>query len=685
MKNVVGLSMVVLALFWPTTGAAQKWTPIASDAEKPAAVEVKLVASDARGITVEMTLPGFKSWEEKVGDETYQHLEIPGGGYTADIGSPELPVVSTHLEVPFGAQAEVEVTDSQFRMLPDYNIYPAQEPWADFEQAEKPPFTKDEAVYSKDAFFPEQMVRTSKAGELRGYRVVFLAVFPVQYNPVKKELKVYSRFTLRLNYTERPTMTADLETKAMKRKAKFSKDFEPLYRATILNYEPPSPEVARMIEAPPDPAFVGADYLIITPDAFYNAVLPLKTHRETVDGFSVKTVKLSAVPPGNASAIKNYIQNAYDTWTPPPTYVLLVGDADYLPTNYVTDHPSNTEQYKKIGTDLYYSTVSGGDYLPDIFLGRLPGNSPEEITLMVDRIKNYETNPPVTTKMFCRVLLAAYEQSGRYFIATSDDIANHLTSQEYSCTKVYTGGSYTGTTAQVVNAINDGVFLAIHRDHGDSRNGPYGSTDGWGHPQFYTANAASLSNGNKVPVMFSINCRSGWFDGETDKDGGTTITDCLGEALLKHTGGGVVGFFGSTRISYSGYNDQLTKGFIDAIYPSFDPAVGSSTSVTRLGQILNYGKSYMYDTYVLTGGAGYPRWSPTTIQTKTEYEEFHLLGDPAMKIRIEKCKPTPPTPQKKFDCGNCGSGSALAFLFILGYLSFSSFKQSGRGKRSKGE
>lgn len=152
--------------------------------------------------------------------------------------------------------------------------------------------------------------------------------------------------------------------------------------------------------------------------------------------------------------------------------------------------------------------------------------------------------------------------------------------------------------------------------------------------------------------MLSVNCRSGWFDGETDKDGGATKVDCLGEALLKCTTGGALGFFGSTRISYSGYNDELAKGFIDAMFPDFNPALGNAKPEVRLGKILNLGKNYMKASY------------PSGTITKIEYEQFCLLGDPASKIGLKKC-----TPRR---CGGC---DCLSILFIFGLLSYCSTKR----------
>jgi len=48
-----------------------------------------------------------------------------------------------------------------------------------------------------------------------------------------------------------------------------------------------------------------------------------------------------------ATDIQGYIQNAYDTWSAPPAYVLPVGDVEFIPT-----HPGDG-----CGTDLYCATV----------------------------------------------------------------------------------------------------------------------------------------------------------------------------------------------------------------------------------------------------------------------------------------------------------------------------------------
>ena len=44
-----------------------------------------------------------------------------------------------------------------------------------------------------------------------------------------------------------------------------------------------------------------------------------------------------------------------------------------------------------------------------------------------------------------------------------------------------------------------------HRDHGFE--------DGWGDPYFDTGHVSGLTNGELLPVVFSLNCLTGRFDG----------------------------------------------------------------------------------------------------------------------------------------------------------------------------
>jgi hypothetical protein len=80
---------------------------------------------------------------------------------------------------------------------------------------------------------------------------------------------------------------------------------------------------------------------------------------------------------------------------------------------------------------------------------------------------------------------------------------------------------------------------------------------------------------------------------------------------------------GSTRISYSGYNDLLAHGIMTCFWPSYDPSHTSATYAHsfRVSEALAYGKYYMK----IYKGAG-------TV-TSGEFHMFHWFGDPEMRLR----------------------------------------------------
>ncbi|MBO8183781.1 MAG: hypothetical protein H0Z28_13495 [Archaeoglobus sp.] len=610
---------------------------------------IDLVNATGNEIIIKFDIPGMNYHEVEINNERFRRLVIPNGGHTAEVGNPELPTIGKFVEIPYGVTPKIDVISYKSKTFENYNVYPAQEPLPDYCNSGPVDFKRNRETYSKDSFYPNEIVILDKPKYLRGHRIVLIIVYPVHYNPVSKRLRVYSEITVRVEFegARSPSMG---EVK----NDKFSRS---ILSRLVLNYKSSDFQDNKNngLPKPADSPSDGADMLIIAHDDFYDDVLPLASWRAR-KGYKTKIVRKSDIENAGYSwtadntwdrsytGIDGYIKNAYDNWNPSPSFVLLVGDADKLPTHYVNDHPSGCEQYKKVGTDLYYGTMDDANDLsyvpfPDIYVGRLPSRNSNDVKTIVNKIISYEINLyGNATSWFKNLLFAAYDQPGRYFISTSEDISTFLEDNGYICKKVYTGGSYSGTTQDIIDIVNSGCFFINYRDHGDSRNGPNNSgIEGWQHPLFQTFDVSSLTNGSKLPIMFSICCRTGWFDGETDQDNTdpNPIPDCLGEAWLKESGGGV-GFIGSTRISYSGYNDELDKGFYDAIWDNFDSGYSGSyinSPTYHLGPILDYGKFWMYDKYVLTGGSGYPRDYPLATEiTRTEFEEFLILGDPALEV-----------------------------------------------------
>ena len=57
-------------------------------------------------------------------------------------------------------------------------------------------YQKDPDIYGRNAFYPESPFQISEVSSIRGVQVIQVGVMPFQYNPVTKELVVYSDLEL---------------------------------------------------------------------------------------------------------------------------------------------------------------------------------------------------------------------------------------------------------------------------------------------------------------------------------------------------------------------------------------------------------------------------------------------------------------------------------------------------------
>ena len=582
--------------------------------------------NDNSGIEFILSFNDFNTQNIQENGQIYDRIKLLSCGYTIDYGKAEMPVMSYYIAMPQNAEVKLNYETSGFEVIEGFNIYPAQLPKPETDGYIDPEFIKDEEFYQKDEFYPQEVVQLSPTITLRGCRMALVMVFPFSYNPITKELRFYKDIDVDIDFIGG---TGEYIPERLR-----SIYFQPFYDSYLIN----SNNVERAEKNNPhqNSGVINeddrADLLIVVYDDFYEEILPLAEWRH-LSGIETKVVKWSEI--GTTSAdLRAYVLNAYTSWELPPSFLLIVGDADHVPVNYLQIHPYHGEY---TGTDLWYITTDGSDYFPDMHAGRISVEDEAQCTVVVNKILSYCKTPYMDEDWFSNVLLAAKEESGRYFVYTSERVYNYLNPLGYNCDRQYQGTSPPGSTAGVIAAIDNGVIIANHRDHGAAENDGYGYT-GWSAPQFDTTHIANdIDNGEKYPVMFSLNCDSGWFDGETDSNGGNY--ESIGEVGLRVENKGFVAVVASTRVSYSGYNDELCCGFYDAMFSDFDPdypTTGSTnpytTEVYRVSQILNYGKFWMYDKYVEPGGCPPYPWTPNDEVSRTTFEIMHVHGDPTTEI-----------------------------------------------------
>jgi len=590
--------------------------------------------------------------------QRYSQLSVPGCGSTAEeVGMPELPFNGFFLEIPYGVDVSVKLLDTTEGSLgEDFLVWPMQESPLD-DGSPDPPFEINEEVYNTNSFFPESPVVIEEPGFIRGRRVVFVQVFPLQYNPVSTELRAFSSLRFKLQFRGTPDESGEarkkrLATRTSEALAKFLiKNYKPVELRKSGEIENRSEEIEGGIGFQPLGLSTGsaADYLIIVDDDLHEEILPLAEWKH-MKGFITRVVDMSDVG-STASDVEDYIQDAYDQWDPAPSFVLLVGDSGDVPPDWYSGSYS-------CYTDHAYACVDGGDMYADITMGRLPVHTGAECTNVVNKIIKYD-RAPNTGNWYDDFLSAAYFQddnnngyANRAYMQTlaymKDYLANTVgmtsntawcTNSGYHATYYYKDGkevpsavtdewlSGASATTAISTAINGGVGLVEHRDHG-------GITS-WSHPSFTNTNISNLSNGEKTSVVFSINCSTGSF-----QNGAYGTNDCFCEAFLKKSPGGCVGIVGPTRTSPSFPNNELINGINTSFWPSYAPNfayTAGGTPITpsydpndnyydtswRLAEALNYGK------YHVLGRLG------SSDSTTGEFYMYFWFGDPEMMLRTE--------------------------------------------------
>lgn len=198
---------------------------------------LKLLHSDGQSIDLELKVDGFQIETVEHEGQVYQRLTIPDMVQSAKPGAPQIPTRGTILGIPSTDGVSVQVLDANYETLSGYRIYPApvfkvtgDNPGEIPIEGVKETFAIDQKLYATDAYYPDNPVEISQTGYMRDQAVAHVQFYPVQYNPVTGELRLYSRILARITWDGRH---ADVSARMQEE----SPAYENMLRSTIVNYQ----------------------------------------------------------------------------------------------------------------------------------------------------------------------------------------------------------------------------------------------------------------------------------------------------------------------------------------------------------------------------------------------------------------------------------------------------------------
>ena len=483
-------------------------------------------------------------------------------------------------------------------------------------QAAGPAAQPNPQTYSAAKAVPGRWGERFSVQTFRGYRILLVRLYPVQYTPVPGKLQCASRLAV----------SVELGKSAVKNAATFRGKASD---RTLVTGIVDNPELASAYASSPVRPASGSsyDYLLITSAALQGAFQPL-LDQKTARGLAVVTETIEDIYsnyPGvdNAEKVRSFIQHAYNDWG--VDYVLLGGDVAVVPwrgaygyCDGVNAPTAGGYTDNTIPCDLYFACLDGPwngdgdgiwgkpndgagggdvDLLPEVYLGRAPVQTVAEVQNFVQKTVNYETNGHANPQAalflgeYLGLYNGVYAQGGDALDILLDEFA------DYSITwlddRPTHGATWSASTC--ISRLNASPHFVAHVGHANTT---YCLRMG-------NSQVASLTNTSPFLVN-SIGCICGAFD----------ASDCFAEELIKRASpSGAFAVLMNSRYGWFTeqyewmYSGEFMQAFFNRLLRRGNPRVGEALALSKMDMVAR----------VETSGSMCYRWC---------YFEINLLGDP---------------------------------------------------------
>ena len=422
------------------------------------------------------------------------------------------------------------------------------------------------------------------------------------------------------------------------------------------------------------------DLVIITPSQFSSSLTPLINHKNnhginaTIK--SIESIYTEFEGRDKPEKIKYFIKYAIEEWH--TKYILLIGDIKKLPIRTTDAYPWTGFHGNGILCDLYYADVydenfdfcswdinkndifgetennehmiesneniDDVDLYPDIYIGRIPCATEDELTTVVNKIITYEEITYDQT-WFKKIILVGGDtfplaKFSPPFVYEGE-ITNIKVGQqlpEFEQVKLW-ASKHNLNAVSFNRAIKEGAGFVSYAGHGFEH--------GWGtyrlnairgkmfpfQPMYFTPFIKYIKNEHKLPIFFFDACLTAKLDFNiTDLKAYFNVVASLFNmlpgaryipsdyfpsfawCLLKEENGGSIATIGATRPAYTNVDKDgvyAGAGYLDVhFFKSYEEGITVGEMLTQAqNNYINYvGKDFF------------------TI------EEFILLGDPSLKV-----------------------------------------------------
>jgi hypothetical protein len=547
---------------------------------------LSLTQQGESGVTFSVAVPGIAINDVILNAKTYKRIDLPTAdkmtvAEMAEDGKPDIPIWSMCLAIPDQAGISLDVTYSGYDVIENIDMAPVQPSESESNPTRDMPFTLDETIYSTDAFYPGKLADAGEPFIMREIRGAQVTLYPVQYNPVRHEARVYRDLSVSISYS------GDVENPNTIHRPYLTESFVPLYKAMFSNFD----------EIYSANAVKKGGYVIIVKPSLADTLraVALWKHKLGYPVRIVRTTEIATSGTPTALQVYNFLANAYANWDTPPEFVMLIGDRDNTTNTGIVDYP-----YNGYPSDHKYACVSGTDYIPDIFVARLSIDSPAQLRIALAKILKYEEKPFMgDPQHWIRGLSVAYTyyESSRLTVlwVRQLQLRHGFAVVDSVCT--------TGTDNRLSGFMRNGPAYIQYRGAG--------STEGWAGPAWTISDLNNQPNNQKLGVMSPLTCGTGDFGGECF--GETWIRMGLSPDSLK---GGPAYYGVSDHNTHTRWNNPIMIGYFFGIFEENIPNFAAAAVRGKLQEYLTF-----------------PSYRDRGQYVEQYFHTYNMLGDPGLELR----------------------------------------------------
>ncbi|MBC7080759.1 MAG: choice-of-anchor J domain-containing protein [Thermoplasmatales archaeon] len=548
--------------------------------------------------------------------EEYTNLamDLPTVG---NAGEPAIPVKPVNVLLPYGAEVkEIKVIAGEPILIGKAKIVPKQRP-VPIGSDEEPEIEEKEEIYKSSEIYPGYLYKEVSTQYLRGFPIVTINLYPVQWNPSTYELYLY------------PNMELVVELK--------EGELNELFRGTEEDRE----LVTRVVDNPREvltyPLNPGhsCEYVIITNEALKNAPgtynFTTLMNSKIAKGMNATIVTVEYIYSNfggrdNPEKIRNFIKWAYQEWH--TQYVLLGGDISVVPYRGLwVQAYSGGDIDPDMESDLYYACLDGDynsdgdsywgepndgpggkdvDLRAEVYVGRAPVENAEELSNFVKKTLEYDASqdPYLNKALLCSEYLgfggiADYGSSYKEEMRNGSNANGYYTvgipGNEYNISALHDAPGYDWSVAELSTIINSGVHMINHLGHAN-----YNVV-----MKMYESDIYALTN-TKYFFAYSQGCIAGHFK----------VEDCVAEHLVKSQHGAFAVIMNANygwgvRYSTDGPSQAYDREFWDAVFGENLRELGRANQDSKEDNLYRLQEDCM-------------RWC---------YYELNLLGDPEIAFK----------------------------------------------------